>query len=375
MFKAFKKNTTLMVSASLLAGSMLMTAGASAQEEQYEIEQTVWSVYGLGSGTYNDMAAIANVLTSTYGVNVRLLPSDTGIGRLQRLADGTADIGVLGEEYVYAFDAELDFASKRWGPQKLRFVWGPPSPLGMAVRTNSGINTPADLKGKTIPEVIANPSVNNKIAGYMAFGDVKSEDVKFAKFSYGDQTDAFKTRKIDAIFFNPYGSGMFELESSVDFKWIDLSGGTPEQIARVNEVAPTVVIAPFQNGAGMAKDESIFALSYPTPLVAYDSKSEKYIYDLLSMINNQYDEYKDITVTLKDFSLEKSLKAPTAIPFHDGTIKFLKEKGLWTEEAELKNQELLEKEAKLEKNWQEFLATNPGNNIREEWQNWKNEHM
>lgn len=375
MLVTAKKKVSLLLSTTLFACSVALVGTANSQEKKYDIDMTVWSVYGLGSGTYNDMAAVANVITNAYGTNIRLLPSDTGIGRLQRMTTGTADIGVLGEEYVYAFEGDLDFSHLRWGPQKLRFVWGPPSPLGMAVRENSGINSVEDLKGKTIAEIIANPSVNNKIEGYLAFGGLTTDDVKQTRLSYGEQVDAFKTRKIDAIFFNPYGSGVFELESSVDFKWIDLSNGTEEQNKRVAEVAPTVVIAPFTKGAGMKEGESVSALSYPTPLVAYENKSEDFIYQLVSMINEQYDSYKDITMTLKDFNIDKSLISPTAIPFHEGTIKFLKEKNLWTAEAESKNKKLLAKEAELEKNWSEFIKTNPGDAIKEKWQKWKKEHM
>src|SRR5690606_30646651 len=62
-------------------------------------DQMVWSVYSTGAGTYADMAAIAEVFTQEYGTNIRLLPNDTGVGRMAPLRDGAADIGRVGEEY------------------------------------------------------------------------------------------------------------------------------------------------------------------------------------------------------------------------------------------------------------------------------------
>lgn len=344
----------------------------SNQAESGLPKQMVWSVYSVGSGTYNDMATIADVFTSEYKSQIRLLPSDTGIGRLQRLKDGTAQIGVLGEEYVYGFEGNLDFASKDWGPQDLRYVWGPPSPLGLAVRKDSGIETVEDLKGKVVPLVISNPSVNNKMEAYLAYAGLTYDDVKTEQFSYSDQADAFKSGKIDAIIMNPYGSAMFELESAVDFKWLNLD---PARIDQVNKVASTVVIAPFTDGAGMKDGEEVYAISYPTPLIAYSSEDVNEIYELVKAINDQYDKYKDTTITLKDFNIEKSLIAPTAVPFHEGTIKYLKEQNLWTDEAEKKNNLLLERQKQLQENWKVFIEQASEDNIQEEWLKWKAENI
>ncbi|WP_314964044.1 hypothetical protein, partial [Bradyrhizobium cosmicum] len=45
-------------------------------------QQSVWSTYGVGTGTYNDLAAVANTLTQVNRRQVRLMTSSTGMGRM-----------------------------------------------------------------------------------------------------------------------------------------------------------------------------------------------------------------------------------------------------------------------------------------------------
>src|SRR5690625_1274121 len=85
---------------------------SDAEGESGLPQHMVWSVYSTGAGTYADMAAIAEVFTKEYGSNIRLLPSDTGIGRMAPIRDGAAEIGRVGEEYIYAFEGDLDFATE-----------------------------------------------------------------------------------------------------------------------------------------------------------------------------------------------------------------------------------------------------------------------
>lgn len=335
----------------------------------------VWSVYSVGSGTYNDMAAIADTFTTKYKSQIRLLPSDTGVGRLAPLKNKSADFARLGEEYIYAFEGDLDFSNEEWGPQDVRMIWAPVGPIGLAVREDSGIDDPKQLKGKKVPYILANPSVNNKMEAYLAYAGLTWDDVEPVKVSYSDQGNAFKSGQIEAILFNVFGSPMYELESTVKFKWLDLTDDSAETAARVAEVAPSVKIEPFVDGAGMKDGEVIHGISYSTPITAYSDKSADEVYALVKAIDEQYDTYKDVTISLKDASLELVLLEPLVVPFHEGAVKYYKEKNVWTEEAEQKNNELIERQAQLQSLWKDFSATAKGDQWHDEWVKYKAENL
>lgn len=340
-------------------------------------DQMVWSVYSTGAGTYADMAAIAEVFTQEYGTNIRLLPNDTGVGRMAPLRDGAADIGRVGEEYIYAFEGDLDFAVADWGPQDVRMIWGPitGSSIAIAVEADSGIETVADLKGKTIANIIANPSVENKMRTYLAYADLTYDDVNLVDLTYSDQVEAFKSGQIDAILFNPFGAAMFELASTMDIKWLDLDDDSPETWERVHEVAPSVLKGELIGGAGMEEGEVLGTIVYSVPIIAYADQDKDFVYNLAKALHEQFEKYKDATNVLYNHDINEILTEPLVVPFHDGVIEFFKEHGMWTEEAEKKNNELIERQKKLQEGWSEMDLSLDEETLRIEWEEWKENNL
>ena len=136
-----------------------------------------WSVYDVGSGGYAEMSAIANSLTSKYGTQIRMLPSASGVGRMIPLKNNQASIGKLGDEIQFSFEAIEELSKPEWGPQDVRAVWAPISQFGFAVWKDSDIKTIADLKGKKIPRITGNSSVNIKNEAILAFAGLTWDDV------------------------------------------------------------------------------------------------------------------------------------------------------------------------------------------------------
>jgi hypothetical protein len=93
-------------------------------------------------------------------------------------------------------------------------------------------------------------------------------------------------------------------------------------------------------------------VSYAYPMVSYAKQSPEEVYQLVKAIDATFDSYKGATSTLVDWAADKVSVMPSGVPFHEGTIKFLKEKGLWTDEAEKKNQELIDRFAELKEAWE-----------------------
>ena len=198
------------------AGGEGSTKGASTEGGSIEglADQMVWSVYDVGSGGYIESTAIADGMAKKYGTQIRLLPSSSGVGRMQPMKNGMAETGRLGDEYQFAFEGDYEFATQAWGPQDMRVVWAPFSYLGFVGLEKSGIETIADLKGKKVPYITGNMSVNLKAEASLAFADLTWDDVEKVELSsYGGQADALQNGQIDVIFMNPTASVLLELES------------------------------------------------------------------------------------------------------------------------------------------------------------------
>lgn len=68
--------------------------------------------------------------------------------------------------------------------------------------------------------------------------------------------------------------------------------------------------------------------------------SEEVIYRVVKAAYEHYSEYKDVYPKCASFTLENALKTFPA-PYHPGSIRYFKEKGIWTADHEKRQQELL----------------------------------
>ena len=334
--------------------------GASSNSGSIENlpDKMVWSVYDVGSGGYTESTAIANEMTKKYGTQIRLLPSSGGVGRMQPMKSRMADIGRLGDEYQFAFEGNEEFATENWGPQDVRVVWAPFSYLGFVALEKSGLETVADLKGKKVPYITGNNSVNIKAEATLAFANLTWDDVERVELSdYGGQAEALKNGQVEVIFMNPTASVLLELESMDKIKWIEMDESDTEGWDRVQEIAPWVVPSPMDNGAGMTKENPVTILGYGYPVVAYADQTTENMYAYVKAMDETYESWKGAAANLHNWHKESILIEPFGVPLHEGTIQFLEEEGLWTEEYQNKNDELVERSKKLKEAWDETVKT------------------
>ncbi|MDO5697995.1 MAG: TAXI family TRAP transporter solute-binding subunit [Dermatophilus congolensis] len=368
-----RRRQLLTATGALVLGATLAACGTSkgAVYKDGQLEMAVIATYGTGTSTYADMAAVANTLTNEKDLNTRIITSDTAIGRMTPLRKGQATFARTGDEYIFAFEGDYDFAAKTWGPQPVRVVWGPTGPHGMLVKANSGIVNPEDLKGKKVPRVTANPSVNNKLQAFLHAGGLTWDDVEPVAIGYGEQAEALKAGKIDVLFQQVYGSSLFELESSTPVRWMTLDKGDEKAI---QEIAPSVHLADFGKAPGQKEGEQQLGMIYAVPVVTYAETPEEIAYALARDFVDTYPKYKDATATTQGWSIDASMTTPVEVPFHDGMIRLLKEKNHWPAQAQAKQDELLAREGKLAEGW-ESLGDIPDDQVPTAWAAWKKEHL
>lgn len=337
--------------------------------------QTVWSTYGTGTNTYADTAAVANAITKNEGTRVRIITSDTAVGRLAPLEQGQAQIARTGDEYIFAFEGDYDFATQEWGPQDMRVVWAPVAPHGLMVRDDSGIQSFEDLRGKKFPYITANPSVNNKLTAFLAYGGLTWNDVEKVEVDYSEQPDALKAGELDVLFQQVYGSSLYELESAFEVRWLSMDDKSSAKVQAVEEIAPSTEIGEFGGAPGQDKGETANGLIYSVPMVTYAETDSALVYDTVKAIHQNYAAYKNTTATTPDWKLGIAQTMPKQVPYHEGLVKFLQEQDEWTPAAKKQNQELIERGKKLQEEWPKFLEQAGDGNLGAAWTQWKNQRV
>lgn len=360
----------------LSALGALTACGGQVQLAAGMPRQSVWATYPVGTGTYNDVAAVANMLTAQTGSKIRLMTSDTGIGRLAPLMNGTAQYARAGDEYYYAFEGDNEYTSEIWGPQKIRLMWTPPGNYGLLVRRDSGIETPEDLEGKRVPNLVSSTSMNNKILGMLKFAGLDYDSVQLVEIGYAEQADAMKTGQLDVMYQNVQGSTVEELNSEYPIQWLDYASDDEQRYESWEALMPMVTPGEFDDGVGMTDGERATNLRYSLPILTTQDHPADEVETLLGHMHEHFDLYVDSTPDTKNFALDQIMMLPLTVPFHEGAIKFLTQHGRWSPGLQQRNDALLEREDAMHDAWPDFWDQNKdADDVRQRWKDWKAQNL
>lgn len=341
-----------------VAAGVAMAFGGLASAQELPGTMT-WSSYDVGSAGYAEASAMADAFGKKYGTKVRIQPSGSSIGRLQPVLQKRADVGFLATEAFFAAEGTEDFSAKRWGPQDIRVLAGRPAAFGLPTAADANIKTFADLKGKRMAFVAGNPSLNVKCEAYLGFGGLTLDDVEVVMFpSYGAAMSSIAQGKTDATCTTTTPSQMYELaESPRGIRWLEAPVSDKEGWARMQAIAPFFGPTVEGVGAGLSaeKPAALMSYRYPVLTVRADMTPDQ-AYAFVKAMDETFDIYKNATKVMPRWNLKVSGNPPADAPFHEGAVRYLKEKGLWTPEHEQWNQARVKRLNALIAAWDKTMA-------------------
>jgi len=314
----------------------LATALAAPALAQRLPSSSVWTAYDLGSSGYVEASAIAEALMKAGDIRVRIVPSGTSIGRMLPLRQGRATYGFLANELYFSTEGLYDFAAQGWGPQDVRIVLGRPATNGLAMARDTGVVTMSDIRGKRIGYVRGNPSVNVKNEAYVAFAGLTENDIEVVWFgSYNAMKTAVLNNQLDGFSSVTLSANMREIEASPrGLTWPPFPASDREGWARMNGILD--FLEPRRETAGAAvpaEGVELIGLRYPM-ITTYAGTSADEVYALCAAIEANMDSVKASTGTGELWHPKVSGLPRGDAPWHEGTIRFMKEKGWWTDEAQ-----------------------------------------
>ena len=173
--------------------------------------------------------------------------------------------------------------------------------------------------------------------------------------TYGAAMSSLAQGQADATCTTTTPSQMYELaESPRGIYWVPLPASDEKGWKRVTEVAP--FFKPYKEtvGAGISEDDPVPLMAYRYPVLTVRADmSEQAVYDFTKAMDDTFGMYKDATSVMPRWKLSESGTPPIDAPFHPGAIKYLKEKGIWTDDMQEWNDERLERLEALQAAWQE----------------------
>lgn len=200
-----------------------------------------------------------------------------------------------------------------------------PNAVQIVTLADSGINSLADLRGKTVSvgapgsgtEVNANALLESNGIGY--------DEFTVQRLNFNESADALRDGDIDAGFWSvgPPTSSILSLANSRDIKLLSLS---KEEVANALKVEP--VFAPYQLRAGLydGVDSATNTVGIPNVLTVNSAMSDELAYQITKLLFERVEDLRAIHPAANDTTVEFSLGS-TPIPLHPGAVRYYEEIG------------------------------------------------
>ena len=290
----------------------------------------------IGSTSHTTAAAWAPVMDKMTGMKVRVVPQSSTALQARGLRDGQYDLWTESAfEYVLMMEGRKSLATRQAGPFQLRVVWlGQMAYFVFFVRGDSPIKTVYDLKpGVRVGDWTVVPGFKFTLSSLLAWANVKAEEAKFIPFSSLKATiQSVSDGKSDITYCASTSPDVIEAASKPHgLRFIALDAAKdPEGAKRYLKISPTHTFGKVEAGVKPALGTPTRAT--PWFISARADLDAGLVYNTAKWLHENYDAYKDKhqNCRLMSMTLFRSMLDTSYLPLHEGTIKYLREIGMWT---------------------------------------------
>ena len=278
------------------------------------------------SGTYY---AVGGVLKTVLGDKLTLSTlnvESTGasVANVNMITDGEAQMAILQSDVInYAHEGTNSFD----GAPETDALWV----AGIYNETvqilaKPGINTVADLKGKTV--CVGDVGSGTEINAWQVLGaaGLTKDDVNAVNGSFQDGVDQLKDGKIDAAF-TVAGAPTTAIVDYATTNTLNLISLTDEELAAIQEAYPFLIRddLPSTTYTGMTGD--VVCVAIQATLVASKDLSEDVVYELVKAM---FDNKDALTEGHAKFGFldPETASAGATVTMHPGAEKYYKEIGV-----------------------------------------------
>jgi len=301
-------------------------------------------------GTTVNMAGcgIAVVVNNHTPINVKVMPVANESVWIPMLQSGEVQLGVgivpevekayLGEGLWTKYAKQM----KIKGFPARMVALGAKAYLGFNVRGDSPYKNIGDLKGAKIARFAPGTALYDQEVASLASAELSPEDVTFIPIANPVESGkALMDGRVDASWVAPDAPVIMELVSKVNARYLpyEISPEAQERIKKVNHSLrveyPEMVIPHV-----MDKEKPMLVFDWA--LFTSPEVSNDVIYEITKAV---YENAKELNEkpALERWHADRFCSNEIYIPYHDGSIKFYKEIGLWNDQMDKVQSSLLKK--------------------------------
>jgi hypothetical protein len=298
------------------------------------------TTFAAGTTSYVAGLAMGSVLSKYAGIKLAVEPATSPQVGYARMAKGEVELVYGGGTITYGTYTGTFGNPKYSKVRDLFFTYR--SNFALLTRGDTGIKSVPDLKGRKVSCIFPAAPANELTmkALLREYGMDFDKDIVAMKYStIIEMYETLKERRVDATFGTALRINLEEQDRSPGGAYI--ISVPKEKIIALQKEFPMYFPDTFAAGFPGARAET-FSFFFGYGLTSGADVPDDLIYTVVKTIMEHIDEIKPSHAELVDFSLTNFAKYPTT-PFHNGAIKYYKEKGLWTRELDDFQRKILEK--------------------------------
>ena len=294
---------------------------------------------------------IADVISKHTPMSMKVVPATNEMVWVPMTKTKEIDLGVAGSVAIrqaylgtFVFKGIAKRAKVKSFPMRLVLV-GSPLRVNFFVRGNDPAKTLPDLKGRRVVVFREGTHFYLYAKAKLANAGLTYDDVKHVPAANPiESTRAVMEGRADTAGLAvgaPIGT---EAVAKVKARFLPLDP-SPAAVKRMKEVVDTAYVAKVPGGILMGVPEDQNLMHMDIVLVARPDISEAAIYEITKTL---YDNNAELVKRpgLMEWKVKKFVSKEPQLPYHNGAIRFFKEKGLWTKEMEDLQRRVLAEEPK-----------------------------
>jgi hypothetical protein len=258
-------------------------------------------------------------------VKTQVQATKASVENLVLLEQGRGELAfALGDSLKAAWegDAEAGFKNKM---DKLRTIGAIyPNYIQIVATADSGINTLADLRGKSLSVGAPKSGTELNSRAILSAAGLSYKDLgKVEYLPFAESVDLMKNRQLNATL-QSAGLGVAslkDLSTSVDITVVSV----PKEI--VDKIGPPFVAVTIPANTYNGQDKDVPTAAVVNYLVTSSAVSDDLAYQMTKLIFESLPELANAHVAGKDIKLETAASG-SPVPLHPGAIRYFKEKGL-----------------------------------------------
>ncbi|CUK08492.1 TAXI family TRAP transporter solute-binding subunit [Shimia thalassica] len=312
----------------LVAAATMGFAGAASAADQTFVTIGTGGVTGVYYPTGGAICRLVNKNRKEHGIRCSVESTGGSVYNTRTIRQGELDFGIVQSDVQAAAVAGTGkFADDGAFPELRALFSVHPEPMHLMARSDAGIATTADLKGKRVN--IANPGSGTRVLAetLMKYEGLTTDDFSLAaELKSSEQSAALCDGKIEATIWAaglPNGSSQ-EATSSCDVTIIPLTGAGIDKLLAENSAyaAATIPGGMYPNNA-----DDIPSWGPKATFVTSANTSDEVAYAVVSAVFDNFDAFKKLHPAFGRLQESEMIVDGLTADLHPGALKYYKERG------------------------------------------------